>query len=127
MTPNAKFQIIIIYVMEVILNVRWSYESRLHMCRTLQDANHIYRHTHLILQSIEAGLLIPLYRWTNWIFEKLDNLSKVTSLTSFLIKGIKTGFSDSNAFIFCYLWKYINQNGYTSHNNLVILLVKQNR
>lgn len=41
---NTKFQIIIIYMVEVILKVKCSNDSRLHMCRALMVTNPIYKH-----------------------------------------------------------------------------------
>ena len=41
---NIKSQIIIIYLVDEILKVRWPNNSRLHMCRTLPITNHIYKH-----------------------------------------------------------------------------------
>lgn len=43
MTLNAKFQIIIIYMIKEILNVRCSKDNRLHMLG-FTIANHIYKH-----------------------------------------------------------------------------------
>lgn len=44
MTLNSKSQIIIIYMVDEILKVRWSNDSRWHMRRTAPVTNHIYKH-----------------------------------------------------------------------------------
>ena len=81
MTLNTKFQIIIIYMMEVILNVRCSNDNRLHMYRALQITNHIYKHTSFDspMNLTRQDLLTPLFKWANWISEMVGNMPKVTA------------------------------------------------
>ena len=81
MTSNTKFQIIIIYMMEVILNVKCSNDNRLHMCRPLQITNHIYKHISFDSSKSPTRqvLLTLLFKWANWILETLGNLPKATA------------------------------------------------
>lgn len=81
MTPNTRLQIILIYMMEVILNVRCSNDNRLHMWRALQITNHIYEHISFDSPKNPTWqvLLTPLFKWANWILETLGNLPKVTA------------------------------------------------
>ena len=96
-TMNSKSQIIITYMVDEILKVRWPNDSGLHMCRTSPITNHIDKHISFDSPDSPVRQVSSLHcidgkteSYRNW--EQCNE-----------IKGIQTASSESNFFTLCYL------------------------